>query len=54
MKNLQVYLERKGTVVITTHEESELALCDKLYVMKDGRLQQVDNSLRGAALTGRM
>lgn len=53
-KYLQVYLERKGTVVITTHEESELALCDKLYVMKDGRLQQVDNSLRGAALTGRM
>ena len=33
---------------------AELALCDKLYVMKDGRLQQVDNSLRGAALTGRM
>ena len=53
-KYLQVYLERKGTVVITTHEESELALCDKLYIMKDGRLQQVDNSLRGEALTGRM
>lgn len=48
---LQVYLERKGTVVITTHEESELALCDKLYVMKDGRLRQVDSGLRGEALT---
>lgn len=47
---LQVYLERKGTVVITTHEESELDLCHKLYVMKDGRLQQADNRLRGAAL----
>lgn len=49
-KYLQVYLERKGTVVITTHEESELALCNKLYVMKDGRLKQADNGLRGEAL----
>ncbi len=51
---LQVYLERKGTVVITTHEESELALCDKLYVMKNGQLGQVDRGLRGEALTARM
>lgn len=49
-KYLEVYLQRKGTVVITTHEESELALCDKLYVMKDGKLQQIDRSLRGADL----
>lgn len=47
---LQVYLERKGTVVITTHEESELDLCSKLYVMKDGRLNQIDRKLRGEAL----
>lgn len=47
---LEVYLQRKGTVVITTHEESELELCDKLYVMKDGKLQQIDRSLRGAGL----
>lgn len=48
---LQIYLERKGTVVITTHEESELSLCDSLYVMKDGKLVQVDKSLRGGELT---
>lgn len=53
-KYLQVYLERKGTVVITTHEEGELALCDKLYIMKDGRLEQADPSLRGAGLTSRL
>ncbi|MBP3474852.1 MAG: ABC transporter ATP-binding protein [Lachnospiraceae bacterium] len=47
---LEVYLQRKGTVVITTHEESELELCHKLYVMKDGRLQQIDRALRGADL----
>ena len=49
-KYLQVYLERRGTVVITTHEESELALCDKIYVMKDGILSQADRRLRGEAL----
>ena len=48
---LQIYLERKGTVVITTHEESELSLCNSLYVMKNGKLVQVDKSLRGSALT---
>lgn len=47
---LQVYLERKGTVVITTHEESELDLCSAVYVMKEGRLTQVDRGLRGGAL----
>lgn len=47
---LEVYLQRKGTVVITTHEESELELCDKLYVMKDGKLRLIDRGLRGAAL----
>ena len=47
---LEVYLQRKGTVVITTHEESELELCDKLYVMKDGKLRQIDRNLRGADL----
>lgn len=51
---LQVYLERKGTVVITTHEEGELSLCSKLYVMKNGQLEQVDNQLRGKALTDKM
>lgn len=48
---LGIYLEKKGTVVITTHEESELALCDSLYVMKEGVLNEVDKSLRGEALT---
>ena len=48
---LQIYLERKGTVVITTHEESELSLCGRLYVMKDGKLTGVDKGLRGKELT---
>ena len=51
---LQAYLERKGTVVITTHEESELALCSKLYIMKDGQLHETDSRLRGESLTSKM
>lgn len=47
---LQAYLEHKGTVVITTHEESELAICSKIYVMKNGVLSPADNRLRGEAL----
>lgn len=50
---LQIYLERKGTVVITTHEESELSLCSSLYVMKDGKLEGIDRTLRGKELTER-
>lgn len=48
---LQLYLERKGTIVLTTHEEQELSLCDSLYIMKNGRLVSVEKTLRGAALT---
>lgn len=47
---LRAYLEQGGTIVITTHEESELDLCDKIYVMKNGYLGQADNHLRGGAL----
>ena len=49
-KYLKAYLKHGGTVVIATHEESELALCDKIYVMKDGILSQADRHLRGEAL----
>lgn len=48
---LRIYLERKGTVVITTHEDGELSLCDSLYVMKNGKLIPVDKTLQGEALT---
>lgn len=49
-KYLRTYLEHGGTVVITTHEESELALCDKIYIIKNGVLNQADRHLRGEAL----
>lgn len=47
---LSIYLARGGTVLITTHEESELDLCTELYRIKDGLLTGMDRSLRGTAL----
>lgn len=47
---LRAYLEREGTVVIATHEESELELCGRIYVMKDGVLRQADRGLRSGEL----
>lgn len=48
---LSLYLQKKGTIVIATHEEQELALCDHVYVMKAGELHEVDKTLRGKELT---
>lgn len=35
IKNCQ---SQNKTVILTTHEETEIALCDKLYILKDGAL----------------
>ncbi len=35
---LRSYKEKGGTVIIATHDTSELPLCDRLYIIKDGTL----------------
>lgn len=47
---LQTYQRAGGTILITTHEEAELSLCNRLYVMRDGKLAEVDRTLRGRSL----
>lgn len=47
---LKAYLKRNGTVIITTHEDGELELCDRVYKMQNGHLIEIDRSLRGEAL----
>lgn len=47
---LSVYLASGGTMIITTHEEPELALCNQLFLLKQGLLHQIDPTLRGDAL----
>lgn len=47
---LRNFIMRKGTVILATHDEEELSLCHKLFVMGGGTLHQVSNELRGDAL----
>ncbi len=47
---LQAYRNQGGTVIIATHDEDELNICDKIYVVKDGTLQETDRTLRGDRL----
>lgn len=35
---LRGYLGNGGTVIITSHEQPELALCSRMYLLKEGRL----------------
>lgn len=49
-KYLNEYKAQGGTIILTTHEPDELNLCDQLYVLKEGKLTNVDASLRGADL----
>ncbi|MBQ3979535.1 MAG: ATP-binding cassette domain-containing protein, partial [Lachnospiraceae bacterium] len=47
---LAEHKRRGGIVVITTHDEEELSIVDKLMVMQNGVLREVDRTLRGDGL----
>ena len=47
---LSTFAKDGGTVIIATHDEEELSLCNKLLVMKDGILKEISPSLRGKSL----
>lgn len=49
-KYLEEYKESGGTIILATHEESDLDICDKIYVLTDGRSREIDRTLRGDAL----
>ncbi len=44
------YKEQGGTVLLATHEESDLELCDKVYALHNGKIKEIDRTLRGEAL----
>ena len=37
------YKNNGGTIILASHEESELKLCDRLYIMKNGKLYETDD-----------
>lgn len=42
---LQDFKKKRGIIVMSTHDESELHLCDRIYFMHEGLLQQIDQSV---------
>ena len=49
-KYLKDYMGNGGTVIITSHEEGELSLCDRMYLLKEGRAAELENCLNGNEL----
>jgi ABC-type multidrug transport system ATPase subunit len=47
---ISMYKERGGTVLIATHDEVSLNLCDKVYAIKGGKCQEIDGVLHGDEL----
>ena len=42
---LKGYVNEGKTVILTSHEMEELSLCDRLYVMKDRCLKEIEAGL---------
>lgn len=47
---LKAYTADGGTVILTSHEMEELALCTSMYVLKDGVLTKTRNGLSAEEL----
>lgn len=47
---LKSYVTRGGTVILATHDEEELSICNVLHVLVDGVLHNVPTTLRGDEL----
>lgn len=47
---LQSYKSQKGTIIMSTHDESELQMCDRIYFMDKGCLRQIEKSVNLEAL----
>lgn len=44
---LGMYKQMGGTILIATHDEADLALCDRIYALNRGAGTELDRSLRG-------
>lgn len=47
---LVMYKQAGGTILLATHEESDLAICDKVYALHGGKSREIDKTLRGERL----
>lgn len=42
---LKTYMASGGAVILTSHEIAELSVCTRLYVLRNGRLEEIGNHL---------
>ncbi len=47
---LLAYKQIGGTIILATHEEADLSVCDRIYALKGGTAVPLDPQLRGTAL----
>ena len=51
---LKTYLEKQGIVILTTHEESDLQTCTKLFLLQEGVLNQLPAGTSAGTIMKRM
>lgn len=51
---LTQYIKAGGTVIITSHEDAELSICNKMLLLQNGTLTELPDRPLGAALMERM
>lgn len=49
---LKEFMEAGGTVILTSHELTELSLCTELYLLKDGKLTELEKGIGEEELIG--
>ena len=49
-KYLCMYKQMGGTVLLATHDEIDLELCDRVYTLSGGVSKEIDRTLRGEGL----
>ena len=49
-KYLGMYRQMGGTVLLATHDEIDLELCDRVFALNGGTSKEIDKTLRGEAL----
>lgn len=54
LRYLAFYKEHGGTIVMATHEETDLTLCEQMLCLRDGICYPVEKTLRGQALLKEM
>ena len=51
---LEAYWKGGGIVILTSHDLMELQMCSRIYIMKDGRLTELEKDFPLEQLAGRL